>query len=1342
MDIATLDSSLPSSGTFALGGGQPQLPGLQPLLVAYNSGQPIMIGGVQKQTGTAQIKLSGTADFLGVTSCATIVTFTLDAGGVPRVTVQFTLPDANAAQPWKFSTSFPNLPPSTDGKVPLSLDHLTFPSASLVLSTTTAVDATTGIAPGLNFAGTIDPAAMVAPFGALLGGTAQFAIRGTIDKPASDASIPPTPPFGLPWDAIPAPPGIMLSVPLAAPLTVGPFTLANLQLRIYSPLTTAWLAANRSYAPAMGITGHLQMLGLSVAADLSVLLFPGSDMLQIEAALSGVSLGSLADLAQVANGSDLFSALPSQVQQLGSTIGGMTLDRVSITFDGALTTSAITDVVMRIGLPSTATWDVFQGFGVKLSAIDLAVISPFTSERSVSVCVVGSLDVSGATVEVFTTYPNFDVRGELRGTATLPLRSLFSTHFPELPPPPDVAVSGMEVYFQPGQTMSFRALMFDASAGGPPWTLDLGPTTLTLSNVALSLSKTAGAFATGAFSAFLQLGSMPLQVNYQLPGSFQLNADLPSVKLSDLTSCLDQIGLSLPAGFDLAMPASYVSIDRDPTGGLTLYLASVIASLGPVVFAAQKTDRWGFAVGVDLSTSSISSIPTIGPALSAFLGFCDLSNPVMVVSSLDVRGFQFPGMSHFNVPSLGTKNIALPPQASGVVRGVNVYAQLGASRNRGLGALLKYLSVPTDLSIGMTLSVSLPNPQASSKLLATITRPPGAADALAGTLQIGVVMQNGSPAAYLGGRVNVTIQNNPVIFDVAALVVPNGVFISGTMITSAPPPARGTVQIGAVQIKDLALVVGLDFEGLPSFGIAGTIDVNNFQSSVAIFLNSANPMQSMVAGALDHLTLLDVACVLAGQQSVPGALSGPLNQIGLKPLLSTTLPLAAAALFDARDIAGISTALAQRGVTVPAVSDQLHLIVNAPGSVWHMTDMRTMEHYRIERQPNQLAVLLQPQFYFAPQATTIGALPPFPQGMHVDAEIDSFALKARVRVSVVNSGAQPGISADVDVAPIVLIADDVFSVKGATGTGGPRLSLATFTQPAQTDPLRRPPHVLVSGSLNVLGLAAASTNLTVTTGGLSFAVSSTSGSASVSLSGSVANLTNMQALGSVQAGFNGGNLLSLGTLGHVAASVRGTLTVAIVGANATATVAASVSVASVTLTIPSFSLPIHGGPLASLSSSVAGPAASVVSSYLGPYSRWLDWVERGIIQGIVPGSGVVSVLAHHFNLSPTDIFRALLPYGIGSSVVAAVQSTFNLDSTGMLRAMLDAGLSMSAGASLIRAVYQLDASAMATLLKAFGSPADTVSTILNGLGYAANEIENALSSAFDWVKEKLNPSNW
>src|SRR5205085_9490775 len=243
-------------------------------------------------------------------------------------------------------------------------------------------------------------------------------------------------------------------------------------------------------------------------------------------------------------------------------------------------------------------------------------------------------------------------------------------------------------------------------------------------------------------------------------------------------------------GFDFDLKQSYVLIETR-NGGLTFSVATTIEGLGLLAFTVQKQTGWGFAVGLDLDgVTTLAAIPGL-EILAEFESFVGLDKLMLVASSLEQTGFTFPDMADFNAPSLGSKNINLPPQASGLVRGLNIYAALSTAKNAGFHALAQFLGVALDGTLGITLAVSLPDPATNSKLFFAVSEVIQQGITLTG--ELGVLMQSGEVGAFLTADVQTQVQGQPVRFDVTAAVLENGVLISGTM--------QGSVRFDPVQLS-------------------------------------------------------------------------------------------------------------------------------------------------------------------------------------------------------------------------------------------------------------------------------------------------------------------------------------------------------------------------------------------------------------------------------------------------------------------------------------------------------------------------------------------------------------
>jgi hypothetical protein len=125
-----------------------------------------------------------------------------------------------------------------------------------------------------------------------------------------------------------------------------------------------------------------------------------------------------------------------------------------------------------------------------------------------------------------------------------------------------------------------------------------------------------------------------------------------------------------------------------------------------------------------------------------------------------------------------------------------------------------------------------------------------------------------------------------------------------------------------------------------------------------------------------------------------------------------------------------------------------------------------MRHYELERKGNQIQVQVGPQFYFAPQPTSIGTLQ-YPQAFYINAALSFAGFEAAATVDI---SPNKGFSVEAQMDKITLVDDKLFSISAQQGGGGPKISISTFTQANNPVAEFRPPHFYVNGSLTMLGV--------------------------------------------------------------------------------------------------------------------------------------------------------------------------------------------------------------------------------------------------------------------------------
>ncbi|MGH3831249.1 MAG: hypothetical protein ACRDRS_12525 [Pseudonocardiaceae bacterium] len=1095
------------------------------LLNAVTSGAPIVITSAEFGPGDGidgTVVITGTSSLFNAANLAVRLRGTVDADGNAQVMIIYGLIGATAApSSWRFSTSFPTLPAVVNwagtwqDPTAVALDQLALSNASYILASSETTDPATGVSvrAGANFVAQLRPAGPIATILGIFTGTSRsLLLHGTIlTSTATDIAVP-LQPGQWPWQLAHPPPGICLQASLGVDHPVGKMQISGLGLWIYSPLTQNWLNQNPTYEPVLAYTGTLSVPSAKISGAVVAPAPLGGDSLVLLTTFTGVSVTNLASMADALGTNSLQSQLPSQISGDSAGLGDLQLIALALELSADPTAPGLTWAAATIGMPQL-NWQVWPGvFAVDSIAARFEVTTPFTTP-AFDVTVYGRVEVHGIPVDVSaSSKEGFTVYAQLETAQTIPLSDLVRAYAPSITPPGNLTVDAFQVAIAPAR---YYALALSMAQQPNPWVIPLGTGSgVAISDVTMSVTIPAAGASSGSFGGtigFDTIGS--LSIRYDVPGPVTLRGTLAEVKLSSLIRDLSNQPVSLPNGFDLTFVQSTVLIQGQAGGTYLFQLGTQVQGVGSLAFQAQRiAGQWGFAVGFDLAAVA-SSLPGLS-ALRSFEGLFNLTQLVVVASSFDGPGFTFPDLAAFNNPTIQAKTITLPAGASGIAAGLNVYAQWTLDTSNQQQLLKKLLGLhPT---LGVTLQVGA-DPATNSKLFVTWKT---MINGLPLTCEFGGLIQGGDVGLFLVGSMQASIQNTVQTFDVTLLFVENGAFIAGTM------QGATTIDFGSFRLGNLALEIGTDWEGIPSLGIAATIDTSRFEASVAVFFDSANPAKSLVAGSVSSLTLADVLAVFLPEIG-PTPLDGILSQIALKGTGTFSVPGSVGAALDTLDMASVSAAFAQAHVTIPANTSQV-LIVNpdrhvAPGTRWYLTDLTAdsgsgLRHYELATQPDgTIAVSLSPQFYCAPQATSIGTFV-YPQGFFITTAIDLFGWHASVTVIISGSS---GIAIDAALDPIIIASAQLLSLTGYQGAGGPALSLATFTQPNEPQPTFRPPHFFASGDLRFLGLNLANFYIDITSQGFVFdIVGNVLPLVTFDLHGHFRSDTDFAAGGSLTAGFS------------------------------------------------------------------------------------------------------------------------------------------------------------------------------------------------------------------------------
>jgi hypothetical protein len=1300
----------PQGGVLTVGSGTLPGAGLDALLLRYNGGQPVRISGATVQRAGNTVTATGKAPFQLVPECEVDATFTVDAKGTPTARFRFGLVGAApAAGGWTFSRSFAALPPFADSSLDAGehalLDSLTLSNAAFVLSTTGGTDTATGavLEAGLGFAATLAPSGVSGLLDTVLGGTATVPLAGKIVLPlATDPAVPPPPVGAHPWDVKPAVAGIHLRAQLGITRTLGSLSLGGTELRIYTPPSATWYGANPGYPPTAAVTAtfsaaatrtpvSLEMSAL-VVRDLAGLVFSGR--------FTGVTLGAV--LGWVGSGK-LLEAIPPAVRERATRLERLSLDELEVTLT-ALTPAGVESVMLGVGLPHAAWKPLDDLLKVTPERMYFYVADPLAATRSVDAVFTGTAGLFGADFDVTASLPHFTLRAELAAPADVKLRRVLSTFFPRADPPGDgLVVEEMWLGATPGVRYHLSARMAET----PEWSLPLGPGMVTIESVSLELDRDMDGRASSAvFEGSLRIGDeIEIAARYEMPGDFLVRGTLPGVRLAQLVSELASTAPPLPGSFDLGFGSSEVLV-RKAGAELELVLGTTTAGVGTAAFTARRVgSRWGVAAAVELDGTGLSSLPGLG-ALAAFESVFALDQLVLVLSSFDDPGFTFPSLAVFQAPTLPSRSLALPP--GGVAAGLNVHARWtpGASNEQ---ALLKRL-LNLDPSLSVTLQVSA-DPRSDTRLYAQVATT-FQGYALRG--ELGGRMRAGDLSLFMEATLAASIAGKPAVFDVTLAFVENGALLSGTM--------AGTVAYEGLTLSNLALVAGVDWEGVPSLGVAATLATGAFDSSLAVLFDSAEPSRSLLAGSVSGLSLKDVVdAFVSGTAGRRGQHAGRdrtvdhvLRRVELVGTAAFTLPAAAADALDPVDAAALSLAFAAQGATLPAQAAQLLVATREAGKRWSLTDLSTLTHYGLERTAAGVEVTLDPQLYLAPQATTLGTLQ-FPQGFSLSTgvKVHTFSGEATVEVSPTQ-----GILVEGSMDRVVVGEEWLFSLSSADGQTGPRLSAATYTRPGVSDPVLRGPHFVADGRLRMLGLEQG-LRVTADAGGFSFeANGSMAGVSGYTLEGSFGS-GELRVKGTLQVEVDSLDLGPLGTVDPQAGAHVG-LEVTLRRSELSADVHASLRFAGSVIRLDTGTVGVGEDFLLQLPARVAEAAEAALKQHLESAAAW----ARGVAQGLITGAGNVgTTLRTEFGLGADGAARALAAAGYGAAAAMGfLKNEWTLGAADVVGLLRDNRYTAADVAGALKSLY--------------ASGTDQVMALLRGAGYAAEQVGSALASAFGTTRDR------
>ncbi len=1014
---------------------------------------------------------TGTSNYLNIPNIPVTARFSLNEKGEVVSSLTYTLiAKSQSAAYWKFSRSFPDLPVQdnfsslpTATKTPKSfLDSYLFNEAYCVVNSHPRVepDFAVELGEGINFVGNMKAANGIGVIANLLEPTQTITLYGLLNIPRPNQRFQPELKKDVavsllyPWDLAEDIPGIHLQARIDQKIHIGKVEFKDPTFRMFSPLSDDWAELGDFFTPTRAFTGDFA-LGKKAEIELIMKLDEQADTLSVEAKCDNISLENLADLAHITGSNSLTDEFPSALTSVTKELGKIELTDLAFTVAYGKTGLNITWATFALGIPDI-NWKVWgDHIVVDELGFRVNVYTPF-SAPAFGIDLWGKTEIEGVPLDLKASKSEgYILLVKLGREQTLPLSKYIKKIQPDLPALPDLTIDDLALVVSPGQ---FYKVMGSLADKPNSWEIEIGPERLIFSDITFDIELLADGQTQGSFGGTIEIGkNIHLTSQYTIPGEFSIEARCDRMTFADLVAKLNPVSCSWPHNLDFTLTDTLVSIKGDKTGN-TFMLMSRVENLGMFAFEAREVGgKMGIAGGVSLEAKP-SDIPGLG-FLKTLEKTVQLEDFLLVLSSYDGPNFRFPEAAQFSGnQNMSSIPIKMPQQAQGgLVAGLNLYCKWHLNTENKEEKLLRSL-LGLDPTIDVTVQIADSAKKTSRMYIDYETT---LAKHIPLSCKTGLAVTDGTPEFFLTGDAQVKIGKQLLNFDIAMDFVVNGAFLGGSM--------EGVVKFGGLTLSNLALVMGISWEGIPSLGIAASLTSSSFNSSLAVFLDSENPGKSLLAGAVSKLTLKDIATDLSGIKNFPHSLDKALEHIDIEGTHNFAIPAKVAHALDSLDLEKVAVAFHKHGkVSLPTSQDQLLLAVGKKGKSWNLTNMAdNMRHYQLERKGHRIKVSLEPQFYFAPETTYIGALR-FDPGVMVNGCLNILGLKMTTYVDINPS---KGIAVDSYLNKALIIHDkNFFNISDISGKKGPRVSVGTYKQPHHKVKAFRKPHFYINGKFDFLGL--------------------------------------------------------------------------------------------------------------------------------------------------------------------------------------------------------------------------------------------------------------------------------
>ncbi len=446
--------------------------------------------------------------------------------------------------------------------------------------------------------------------------------------------------------------------------------------------------------------------------------------------------------------------------------------------------------------PSVELTSIFQLFG----SVDFDLLFDFSLDEN-----------SAIKTSMSATFPSADNTG-----GTLKLADLFSKLKVNAPIVPNLMVSHLKLSASK-DFLGLESIHFSNS-----WVINIGANNLEVSNLGASLGYKEGTGFSGSLTGTITIDNVTIDVEYDIPGDFEINANIPSIDFRQLVNHFASSGsqFSYSAGFP-TLTLNNAAFKISKTGDnyeLNVDVADVNGWGEFEVDVQYVNQQWGFAAGFALHPDwNLSDISTV-------------FNPVKNITFSDTGLI----VASFADDKFAFKNSTVPLPEGGIIAGINFFATLHfpADTSSSLGVLGK-LTGKQGASLQVLAEIPLSgisNTKLQASLGGSLYIPPTTATSNPSlSLQNPAVFITAQPSFGVSGTLNIMVKGQPVEIDGDVIVSPTEIGFNAYLNTSKLSKPAG---FNGVVLEGIGVSLDLELETAAcALALEGVFNLNGNKSN-------------------------------------------------------------------------------------------------------------------------------------------------------------------------------------------------------------------------------------------------------------------------------------------------------------------------------------------------------------------------------------------------------------------------------------------------------------------------------------------------------------------------------